>query len=148
MRITAGRAPLHAAATPTATTTGTATSTATSTTVATTSTTAATTTTPADAARTQPSADTGRAPHADIVQDAHRDVLLAVQHGLSANWDEDRPRVAVVERNGLATVYVSTIRTLNPAVRADIRGAVRAALAPYIPLAPYTAVVFLRRGRP
>ncbi|MFL6112806.1 MAG: hypothetical protein ACJ786_15855 [Catenulispora sp.] len=82
------------------------------------------------------------------VQDAHRDVLLAVQRGLSANWDDDRPRIAVVEHNGMATVYVSTMSNLEPPVRSDIRGAVRSALAPYIALSPYTHVVFLRRGRP
>lgn len=80
--------------------------------------------------------------------DAYRDVLFAVQRGLAANWDDDHPRIAVIERNGQATVYVSTARTLRPATRSDIRGAVRAALAPYIALAPYTNVVFLRRQAP
>ncbi|GAA2003419.1 hypothetical protein [Catenulispora subtropica] len=79
------------------------------------------------------------------IQDAHRDVILAVQRGLAANWETDRPRIAVVERNGVATVYVSTVRTLDPAVRADVRGSVRSALEPYLRLASYTNVVFLWR---
>ena len=83
-----------------------------------------------------------------LVQDAHRDVLLAVQRALAANWDQHVPRIAVVENGGIATAYVSTSSTLGPATRADIRGAVRAALAPYTGLAPFTAVVFLTRGRP
>ncbi|NUR59545.1 MAG: hypothetical protein HOV87_12890 [Catenulispora sp.] len=91
-------------------------------------------------------ADRGLRP--EHIQDAHRDVLLAVQRGLAANWDDDRPRIAVIEREGIATVYVSTFGTLGPIVRADVRGAVRAALAPYIRLAPYTNVLFLRRGMP
>jgi len=97
-----------------------------------------------------PPAPTGpdRGLRPEHIQDAQRDVLLAVQRGLSANWNEDRPRIAVVERDGLATVYVSTVQTLRPAVRADVRGAVRTALASYIRLAPYTNVVFLRRGKP
>ncbi|WP_194916396.1 hypothetical protein [Catenulispora rubra] len=81
-------------------------------------------------------------------QDAYRDVLLAVQRALAANWDDDQPRIAVIERDGIATAYVSTARSLQPAARLDIRGAVRAALAPYTPLAPYTRVVFLRRETP
>lgn len=80
--------------------------------------------------------------------DAYRDVLLAVQRALAANWDDDQPRIAVVDREGIATAYVSTVRTLQPAARLDIRGAVRAALAPYTSLAPYTRVVFLQRGTP
>jgi hypothetical protein len=80
--------------------------------------------------------------------DAHRDILIAVQRALAANWDDDQPRIAVVERAGLATVYVSTTRTLGSGTRLDIRGAVRAALAPYTPLAPYTNLVFLRRVAP
>jgi hypothetical protein len=82
------------------------------------------------------------------MREAHRDVLAAVEGGLAANWALDRPRVAVIERDGVATVYVSTLRKLDPGVRSDIRGAVRAALAPYLPLAPYTDVVFLRRLLP
>jgi hypothetical protein len=85
----------------------------------------------------------GRIDHAE---DAHRDVLLAVQRGLAAHWEDDSPRIAIVERGGIATVFVSTARSLNPAVRNDIRGAARAAMAPYVPLAPYTRVVFLRRA--
>lgn len=84
----------------------------------------------------------------DLIQDAHRDVLLAVQRGLAANWDQQVPRIAVVEHGGIATAYISTSSTIGPAARADIRGAVRAALAPYTNLAPFTAVVFLTRGRP
>lgn len=80
--------------------------------------------------------------------DAHRDVLIAVQRALAANWDDDRPRIAVVERDGIATVYVSTTRILGSAARQDIRGAVRAALAAYMTLAPYTNVVFLNRVAP
>jgi len=80
--------------------------------------------------------------------DAHRDVLAAVQQALAANWTSDLPRVAVIERNGMATVYVSTTHALGPAVRLDVRGAVRAALAPYTRLAPYTNTVFLRRVAP
>jgi len=80
--------------------------------------------------------------------DAYRDVLLAVQRGLAANWDDDQPRIAVIERDGAAAVYVSTIRTVGTSTRRDIRGAIRAALAPYIALAPYTDVVFLQRGTP
>jgi hypothetical protein len=82
------------------------------------------------------------------VQDAHRDVLLAVQRGLAASWTEDSPRIAVVEHDGVATVYVSTVATLGAQLRSDIRGAVRAALAEYVRLAPFTNVVFLTRGRP
>ena len=78
--------------------------------------------------------------------DAYRDVLLAVQRALAANWHDDLPRIAVIERHGIATVYVSTAGTLQPPAQQDIRGAVRAALAPYLALAPYTNVVFLRRG--
>ena len=85
------------------------------------------------------------APTLTYPQDAYRDVLLAVQRALAANWDADQPRIAVVERNDLATVYVSTTRTVESAARRDIRGAVRAALAPYVTLAPYTNVIFLRR---
>jgi hypothetical protein len=81
-------------------------------------------------------------------EDAHRDVLLAVQRALAANWADDLPRIAVIERNGMATVYVSTMQVLGPAVRLDVRGAVRAALAPYTRLAPYTNAVFLRRVAP
>jgi hypothetical protein len=81
-------------------------------------------------------------------QEAYRDVLVAVQRALAANWDDDRPRIAVIEREGVATVYVSTSRVLRPAARLDIRGAVRAALAPYTSLAPYTNVVFLQRLAP
>lgn len=84
----------------------------------------------------------GRIDHAE---DAHRDVLLAVQRGLAAHWEDDSPRIAIVERGGIATVYVSTMRSLDPAVRDDVRGAARAAMAPYVALAPYTRVVFLRR---
>jgi hypothetical protein len=76
---------------------------------------------------------------------AHREVLLAVQRGLAAHWEVDCPRIAIIEQNGIATVYVSTAGTVEPAVRTDIRGAVRAALAEYVALAPYTNVVFLRR---
>jgi hypothetical protein len=83
-----------------------------------------------------------------LVQDAHRAVALAVQRGLAAHWEQDLPRLAVIERNGIATVYVSTVANLNPSVRADIRGAVRSALAEYVRLAPFTNVVFLTRGRP
>ena len=77
--------------------------------------------------------------------DAHREVLLGVQRALAANWVDDQPRIAVVERDGLAIVYVSTACALDPQVRLDIRGAVRAALAQYTSLAPHTNVVFLRR---
>ncbi|MBS2535250.1 hypothetical protein KGQ20_21025 [Catenulispora sp. NF23] len=85
-------------------------------------------------------------PHStDPGRDAFRDVLLGVQRTLAASWVDDQPRIAVVERDGLATVYVSTARALDPQVRSDIRGAVRAALAQYMSLAPYTNVVFLRR---
>ena len=82
-----------------------------------------------------------------LVQDAHHDVRLAVERGLAANWDQDLPRVTIVESSGIATVYVSTRGLLGPAARTDIRGAVRAALAPYVSLAPYTHVVFLTRPR-
>jgi hypothetical protein len=80
--------------------------------------------------------------------EASREALLAVQRALAANWEDAHPRIAVVERNGLDTVYVSTATHLGPQVRGDIRGAVRAALAPYAKLAPYTNVIFLTRGRP
>ena len=97
----------------------------------------------------QPPANTAvRGLKPDDIQDAHREVLIAVQRGLAVHWEQDHPRIAVVENNGVATVYVSTVRSLDPATRADIRGAVRAALADYIALAPYTNVVFLRRGMP
>ncbi|MEY9931819.1 hypothetical protein ABH926_006468 [Catenulispora sp. GP43] len=86
--------------------------------------------------------------HPEHNHDAYRDVLLAVQRALAANWDDDQPRIAVVERNGISTVYVSTIRAAGSAARLDIRGAVRAALAPYSSLAPYTKVIFLQRGAP
>ena len=84
----------------------------------------------------------------DRVQQAHREVLIAVQRGLAAHWERDYPRIAVVEQNDIVTVYVSTVRNLDPRTRSDIRGAVRVALADYVPLAPYTNVVFLRRGMP
>lgn len=83
-----------------------------------------------------------------LIQDVHRDVLLAVQRALAANWDQHVPRIAVVASGVIATAYVSTSSTLGPATRADVRGAVRAALAPYTELAPFTSVVFLTRGRP
>lgn len=83
-----------------------------------------------------------------LIQDAHRDVLLAVQRALAANWEQHVPRIAVIENGGIATAYVSTSSKLSAASRADIRGAVRAALAPYTELAPFTTVVFLTRGRP
>jgi hypothetical protein len=86
------------------------------------------------------------APHIiEHTQDAYRAVLIAVQRALAANWDDDQPRIAVIERNAVATVYVSTARVLESDVRLDIRGAVRAALAPYTALAPSTNVVYLRR---
>ena len=81
-----------------------------------------------------------------VAHDAHRDVQLAVQRALEANWENDLPRVAVVERNGIDTVYVSTVARLGPATRSDIRGAVRSALSPYARLAPFTNVIFLTRG--
>jgi hypothetical protein len=80
--------------------------------------------------------------------EAYRDVLIAVQRAVAANWDDARPRIAVIDRDGRATVYVSTTRTLDPPVRFDIRGAVRAALAPYTALSPSTNVVFLQRVAP
>jgi broad specificity phosphatase PhoE len=91
-----------------------------------------------------PDSDYGLRP--EHVQDAHRDVLLAVQRGLAAGWEHDHPRVAVVDHNDIATIYVSTIRALGPEVRSDLRDALRAAIAPYVRLAPSTNVVFLRRG--
>ena len=84
----------------------------------------------------------------DVHHDAHRDVLLAVQRALAAHWHDDLPRIAVVERHGTATVYVSTVGALGPAARLDVRNAVRAALAPYTALAPHTDAVFLRRVAP
>jgi hypothetical protein len=78
-------------------------------------------------------------------QDAYRDVLIAVQRALAANWAADQPRIAVFERHGVAAVYVSTTDALGPTTRIDIRSAVRAALAPYASLAPFTNVVFLHR---
>jgi hypothetical protein len=78
--------------------------------------------------------------------DASRDVLLAVQRALVANWENAHPRIAVVKRNGIDTVYVSTATRLAPQIRADIRGAVRTAHASYARLAPFTNVVFLTRG--
>ena len=94
-----------------------------------------------------PAPTAARARHGEAA-DAHRDVLVAVQRALAANWTNDLPRIAVIERNGMATVYVSTMQVLAPAVRLDVRGAVRAALAPYTRLAPYTNAVFLRRVAP
>ena len=82
------------------------------------------------------------------VYDAGRAALLAVQRALAANWEDALPRIAVMERDGVDTVYVSTSTRLGTAVRADIRGAVRVALGPYARLAPYTNVVFLTRGNP
>lgn len=82
------------------------------------------------------------------IREAHREVVLAVQRGLAARWDQDSPSVAVVERNGVATVYVSTAAGLSDRVRTDIRSAVRSALAEYLQLAPFTNVVFLTRGCP
>jgi hypothetical protein len=84
--------------------------------------------------------------HPHEALDAHRAVQLAVQRALEANWELDLPRIAVVERNGIDSVYISTFLRLEPQVRADIRGAVRTALAPYAKLAPYTNVVFLTRS--
>lgn len=48
-------------------------------------------------------------------------------------------------RGGIATVLVSTRRPLDSAAQDEIRAAARAAMAPYVPLAAYTRVVFLRR---
>jgi hypothetical protein len=76
------------------------------------------------------------------------DVLNAVQRAVAADWDDDQPRIAVIERDGLPTVYVSTSRVLEPADRHDVRGTVRSALAPYTALAPAADVVFLRRAAP
>jgi hypothetical protein len=87
-------------------------------------------------------------PSSELSPDAHRDLLIAVQRALAAHWDDDQPRIAVIERENLATVYVSTIRIVEPTARVDIRGAVRAALAPHTALAPSTDVVFLRRVAP
>jgi hypothetical protein len=81
-------------------------------------------------------------------QDAYRDVLVAVQRALAANWADEQPRIAVIERHGVAAVYVSTTEILGPTTRLDVRSAVRAALAPYAALAPFTNVVFLRRTAP
>jgi len=78
--------------------------------------------------------------------DTHRDVLLAVQRGLAADSEHHHPRVAVVEHNAAATVYVSTTHALDPALRSDLRGAVQAAIAPHVPLGPSANVVFLHRG--
>ncbi|MEY9928054.1 hypothetical protein ABH926_002688 [Catenulispora sp. GP43] len=87
-------------------------------------------------------------PPTELGPDAHRDLLIAVQRALAAHWDDDQPRIAVIQRERLATVYVSTTQVLEPPARLDIRGAVRAALAPHTALAPDTDVVFLRRGAP
>jgi hypothetical protein len=82
-----------------------------------------------------------------LIQDAHRDVLLAVQRVLAATWTEQLPRFAVREHDSITTVYVSTLTTLGPVARADVRGVAGSALAPYVSLAPFTNVVFLTRGR-
>ena len=104
-------------------------------------------------ARDLPDAVPGNSPASDTIRphearDAYRDVERAVRDSLAANWDMSLPRVAVVERNGIDTVYVSTATRLAAQARTDIRGAVRAALAPYAWLAPFTSVVFLTRGAP
>jgi hypothetical protein len=99
---------------------------------------------PAAAATSNPTTDTI---HPREAEDAYRAVQLAVQQAMEANWELDLPRIAVVERKGIDTVYVSTFVRLEPKTRADVHGAVRAALAPYARLAPYTNVVFLTRGR-
>jgi hypothetical protein len=95
---------------------------------------------------TEPTAPASDTIHPCEALDAHRDVELAVQRALTANWEDDLPRIAITERNGLDTVYVSTFGRLGPPTRADVRGAVRAALASYAKLAPFTNVVFLTRG--
>jgi hypothetical protein len=87
-------------------------------------------------------------PHPELSPDAHRDLVIAVQRALASHWDDDQPRIAVIEREQLATVYVSTTQALEPAARIDIRDAVLAALAPHTAFAPSTSVVFLRRLAP
>jgi hypothetical protein len=83
-----------------------------------------------------------------LIQDAHRDVLLAVQRVLATTWTEHFPRFAVRERDSITTVYVSTAATLDPATRADVGRAASSALAAYVGLAPSANVVFLTRGQP
>jgi hypothetical protein len=79
-------------------------------------------------------------------QDAHRAVQLAVQRALEATWEPDLPRIAVVRRDGVDAVYVSTFTRLEPRLRADVRRAIRTALAPYARLALFANVVFMTRG--
>jgi hypothetical protein len=81
------------------------------------------------------------------VRDAQYASLLAVERALAADRDQDMPKVLLFERDGVTAAYVSTLGTLEPAVRADVSGAVRAALVPYTRSAPVTDVVFLTRGR-
>lgn len=81
-------------------------------------------------------------------QDAHRYVLFAVQQSLAERWDDDRPRIAIVDHDGPVTVYVSTLRDVGPDLRADIRVQVRQAVAEFDPLGRYADVVFLRREKP
>ena len=86
--------------------------------------------------------------HNLVEHDASRAALLAVQRALAADWQDAHPRIAVMEHNGIDTVYVSTSARLGATVRTDIRRAVRAALVPYAELSSYTKVVFLTRGIP
>lgn len=82
----------------------------------------------------------------DQMHDAHYASLHAAEKALAADEVQEIPKVVLFERNGVTAVYVSTSGRLEPAVRADVSGAVRAALAPYTRLAPLTQVVFLTRS--
>lgn len=84
-------------------------------------------------------------PYAGRVHDAARDAVLAVQRDLAANWVDYHPRIAIVERDGTAILYVSTARHLDPDTRSEVRAAAREALAPYLAPATFTNVVFLVR---
>ena len=84
----------------------------------------------------------------DQLNEAHYASLHAAEQALAANRDHGVPKVVLFDRDGVTAVYVSTMGRLHPAVRADVKGAVRAALAPYTRSAPCTQVVFLTRGRP
>ena len=78
--------------------------------------------------------------------DAHYASLHAVEQVLTV--DRELPKVVLFEREGVTTVYVSTLGRLEPGDRSDVGRAVRAALVPYTRLAPNAQVVFLTRGRP
>lgn len=85
-------------------------------------------------------------PVTGLLRDAHRDVLLAVR-GSADGTVPDEPRIGIFEDNGIVTVYVSAVSSMDEPTRTTVRRAVRAALSPYTTQATFTNVVFLTRRR-